>query len=72
MFIYIHTLCLQVAKGLASLRICADSPDPSLLDNVISAIIPCAGSFLNQLPFMDVINVKMQYAMIIKPIEPFL
>ena len=32
--------------------------EPLLLDNVISTIILCAGPFLNQLPFMDVINVK--------------
>ena len=30
-FISIQTLCIRAAKALASLRICADSPQPSLL-----------------------------------------
>ena len=33
--ISIHTLCMRVAKTLASLHICADSPETSFLDNVI-------------------------------------
>ena len=35
-FIYIQTLCMRASKALASLRICTDLPEPSLLDNVIS------------------------------------
>ena len=31
------TLCMQAAKALASLRMCADSPEPSLLTDVISS-----------------------------------
>ena len=37
---------MQAPKALASLRICADSPEPSLLDNVISTKIACAGSLI--------------------------
>ena len=31
-------------NALASLCICADSPEPSLLGNAMSTKIPCAGS----------------------------
>ena len=31
-FIYIHTVCIPAANALASLRICAGSPEHSLLD----------------------------------------
>ena len=34
-FIYIHTICLRAAEALASLCICADSPEASLFDNAI-------------------------------------
>ena len=33
-FIYTPTSCVQAAEAQASLRICADSPEPSLLDNL--------------------------------------
>ena len=42
MHLYIHTMCMQAA----SLRICADSPESSLLDNAISTKIIRACSFL--------------------------
>ena len=35
-FIYIHTLCMQVTKAVASMRKCAGSPEHSLLDNASS------------------------------------
>ena len=34
--IYIHDLCMRAVKALASLRICADSPEPSLLADATS------------------------------------
>ena len=34
---------MQAAKALASLRICADSPRPSLLADAISTEISCTG-----------------------------
>ena len=34
-FNYIHILCMPAANALASLRTCADSPEPLLLDNSI-------------------------------------
>ena len=40
-----HSLCMRAAKSLASLRICADSPQPSLLDNAMSAGLSCAGPY---------------------------
>ena len=36
-FIYINTLSIRAAKALASLRKSADSPEPSSLNNAISA-----------------------------------
>ena len=41
-----NTLCMQVAKYLASLHIYKGSPEPSFLDTAISAStkIKCAGS----------------------------
>ena len=33
MCLHQHPLCMRAAKTLASLRICAGSPEPSLLDN---------------------------------------
>ena len=40
-FIYIRTLCMRAAKALVNLRMCAcaDSPEPSVLDDVIRAKI---------------------------------
>ena len=43
-FIFTYTLCMQAVKAQTSLRIYADSPEPSLLENVISASISCFGS----------------------------
>ena len=37
---------MQAPKAQASLRICADSPEPSLLDDAISTKIACAGSLI--------------------------
>ena len=34
-FIYIHTLCMRAVKAMARMRICAGSPEPSLLANMI-------------------------------------
>ena len=42
-FIYIHTLCMQAVKALASLHICADLPKPLLLVDMISTKIWCTG-----------------------------
>ena len=42
--IYIHTLCMRAANAMLSLRICADSPEPLLLNNAISNEFPCVGS----------------------------
>ena len=36
---------MQAGTSLASLHICAGSPEPSLLENVISTEISCAGSY---------------------------
>ena len=38
-FIYIHTSCMRAANALARLRICADSPEPSLFPDAISTEI---------------------------------
>ena len=38
-FIYIHTLCMIVVKAMARMRICAGSPEPSLLGYMICAKI---------------------------------
>ena len=35
---------MQAAKALVSLRICADSPEPSLLADKISTKLLCAGT----------------------------
>ena len=40
-FIYIRTVCMLSAKALASLRIRAGSPEPSLLDYAIGTKISC-------------------------------
>ena len=40
-FIYIHTLCMRAANALASLHICAGSPEPSLLENAKYQNITC-------------------------------
>ena len=45
-FIYFHTSYVRTAKALARLRICAGSPEPSLVTYVISTIISWAGSNL--------------------------
>ena len=37
-FIYFHTLCIRAAKALASLCICTDSPESSLLDNILKSL----------------------------------
>ena len=39
--IYIYTLCKQATKAQASLRKCADLPEPLLLNNAISSKISC-------------------------------
>ena len=42
-FIYTHqTLCVQTAKAMLSMRICAVSLEPSLLDHAISTKASCA------------------------------
>ena len=46
-FIYIRTLRLRAAKAQVSRRICADSPEHSLLDTSINSKISCAVSILN-------------------------
>ena len=46
-FIYIHTLQLREVKAQVSLSICADSPEPTLLDIAISTINSCDVSILN-------------------------
>ena len=37
-------LCMRAARGLASLRICAGSPESSLLDSAINANTSCDGA----------------------------
>ena len=44
-FIYIHNLCMRAATTLVNLPICAGLFEPFMLNNAISAQIPCAGSF---------------------------
>ena len=44
-FVYFHTSCKRTAKALARLRGCAGSPEPSLVNYVVSTIISWAGSF---------------------------
>ena len=44
-FVYFHTSRVRIAKALARLYGCADSPEPSLIAYVISTIISWAGSF---------------------------
>ena len=46
-FLYFHTLCIRAAKALASLRICTDSSEPSLLTDAISTEIICTGSYMH-------------------------
>ena len=41
-FIYIHTLCMRAVKAMARMRICAGSPEPSLLGYMICAKISWA------------------------------
>ena len=38
-FLYIHTLCMRTVKAMARMRICAGSPEPSLLGYMICAEI---------------------------------
>ena len=38
-FSYIHTLCMRAVKAMARMRICAGSPEPSLLGYMICAKI---------------------------------
>ena len=38
---------MRAAKALASLHICADSPEPSLFADVISTEITCTGLYLS-------------------------
>ena len=47
-FIYFHISCVRTANVLARLRGCAGSPKPSLVANVISTIISCAGSNISK------------------------
>ena len=42
-FVYSHTSCVRKAKALARLRVCASSPEPSLVAYMISTIISWAG-----------------------------
>ena len=41
----LHNLCVQAAKALVGLHICAGSLEHSMLDNAISTYFSCAGSF---------------------------
>ena len=41
-FIYIHTLCMRAVKAMARMRICAGTPEPSLLGYMISIQISWA------------------------------
>ena len=47
-FTYIHSLCMRVEKGPASLHICGGSPDHWLLVDAISTKVSCAGSVYSQ------------------------
>ena len=38
---YNRALCMRPSKALASLNICAYSPEPALLTDTVSAIISC-------------------------------
>ena len=49
-FAYFCSSCVWTAKALASLRISAGSPEPSLVAFVISTIISWAGSFISVKP----------------------
>ena len=49
----IHTLCIKEAKVLASLRICTDSLETSLLGVAISTDISCTGPYYNVLFVME-------------------
>ena len=55
-FIYIHTLCTRAGKVLASLRICADSPEPSQLADVKSTEISCKGPYWAKLVNMIIMT----------------
>ena len=46
-YIYIHTLCLQEVKALASLLICAISLERSLLTGAVSTEISCTCIYLS-------------------------
>ena len=46
-FMYIHTLCMQAEKVQMSLLTCADSPEPSLLADVISTKITSNGPYID-------------------------
>ena len=46
LFIYNHTLCMRATRALTRLRICADSPQPSLLDDAIRGETSCIGPYV--------------------------
>ena len=45
-FVYFHTSRVRTAKALAKLRECTGSPQPSLVDYLVSTIISWVGSML--------------------------
>ena len=52
-FIYIDTMCLQAAKALRCLCICADTPEPSLLIDAITTEISCTGPIRDSVPLSE-------------------
>ena len=44
-FIYIHSLCVLVAKALMRLQGCAGSSEPRLLADLVSTEILCIGPY---------------------------
>ena len=58
LFIYFHTSCVQTAKGLARLRRCPSSPEPSLVAYVISTKISWAGSFLIEQIHVEALSIS--------------
>ena len=57
--IYIHTLCKRAANAMVSLRICADTSEPLLLDNAISNKIFMCWFFII-VKYDDELNILLQ------------
>ena len=63
-FLKVSTTCLRTAKALASLRLCASSPEPVLFAYVISTLFSRAGSVVHwelSFAFMTFVRVVFMF-----------